>query len=82
MMANIKMNKSRTIRIYIFIGSMVLLGCVKTQSNYNCGLAPSTPTDLTITNDTNQDVEVILNVKEDKLKVFKNLTLSGYTGVL
>lgn len=54
---------------------LALFGCGETQYNYNCGLAPSTPTELTITNNTNQEVEVIMSVKKDELNEFKNLSL-------
>ena len=69
------MKKSKLNIICFFISFVVLLGCHETQIIYNCGLAPSTPTELTITNNTDQEVEVIMSVKEDELNEFKNLSL-------
>ena len=69
------MIKSKLNIICFFISFLVLLGCRETQFNYNCGLAPSTPTDLTILNNTDQEVEVTMSVKEDELNEFKNLRL-------
>lgn len=69
------MNKSKLNIIFLFICFLLLFGCSETQFNYNCGLAPSTPTDLTFTNNTDQEVEVTMHVKEDELNEFKNLSL-------
>lgn len=56
-------NKSKLFIIYIYAGFMVLFGCRETQFNYDCGLAPSTPTNFTISNNTNKEVEVIMSVE-------------------
>lgn len=69
------MNKWRRFRIYFSIGFLVLTSCRETQFNYNCGIAPSTPTELTITNNTNHKTDVILSVKETQLNKFKDLSL-------
>jgi hypothetical protein len=75
-LANIETNKSKLIRTYFYAVFLVLFGCRETQFNYNCGIAPTNPTELVISNDTNQEVEVIMSVKEDELNEFEKLSLS------
>lgn len=62
-------------RTYCLIFFLSLFGCNEAQYNYNCGVAPSTPTDLTITNDTNQELKVVLKVKKEELINIKSIKL-------
>lgn len=55
---------------------LALFSCRETQYNYDCGLAPSTPTDLTITNNTNRELDIVMSVKENGLNKFKQLAIS------
>lgn len=76
------MKQSNFIIICEIVVSTMLFGCHKTEYNYNCGVAASTPTDLRITNNTTREVQVTLKVKEKQLNEFKQFTLSPDKTVL
>lgn len=74
--------KLRLVRNYSFILLLTFSSCNETknkretQFNYSCDFASSTPTNLAITNNTDQEIAVTLSVKEDKLNKFKDLIFS------
>jgi hypothetical protein len=69
------MKKLKPDKTYLILGFLILLGCRETQSNYNCTFVASTPTELTLVNNTDQEVEVVMRVQEDKLNKFREFRL-------
>ena len=58
---------------------LVITSCNNRESKYNylCGIAPSTPTDLVIINESSEKVEIDLLVKEDTLKRFGRVKIGA-----
>ena len=54
--------------IATLIGMMLIFSCSEIESKYSCGIAPSSPTDLSIENKTPDNIKLDLFVYENNLE--------------